>query len=380
MAKNNSNNKQVTRNMIIMIILLIIIFGGIFGYGLMRSIFTKRYFASFTPPPVIISTTKAQLVTWQPSIASVGSLVAVNGVQVAPELPGVVEKIYFESGQMVKAGDPLVQIDDADDRQDLNNLLAQLKLAEITYHRQSVLYKNQAAARVALDQAVASLDQLRAQVAKTKVIIAKKHIVAPFAGKTGIRLVNLGQYVAAGAPLVSLQSMDPLYANFSLPQQYLQQLFVGQPVQVSVDAFADQIFPGKITAINAEVNSSTRNILVQATIPNPQLKLYPGMFANIEVMQPAQQKVIVVPQTAVTYNLYGNSVYVVKADGKDKSGKPILKAHMQYVTTGDKQGNQTIVTQGLQAGDEIVTSGQLKLSDGAEVTINNSVKLNQGSP
>lgn len=376
---NNNKKKHLTSRMIIMIIALVIIFGGIFGFGVVRSIFMKKYFASFSPPPATISTAKARTIAWRPAINAVGSIVAINGAEIEPKVSGKVVKIGFESGQMVKAGDFIIQLDDDEEKADLENLTAQLKLAEITFRRQSILFKQQAVAAAGLDEARASLQQLRAQVAKAQELVVNKRITAPFAGRLGIRQVNLGQFLAAGTAIVSLQSMDPLYVNFSLPQQYLPDLYVGQDVQLQTDAFGAELFPGKINALNAEVNVNTRNILVQATIPNPKLKLYPGMFTNVNVLAKAPQQVIVVPQTSVTYNLYGNSVFVVKAESKDKEGKPILKAFAQYVTTGDNVGNEVIITKGLQAGDEVVTSGQLKLTDGAQVIINNSVDLKQNS-
>lgn len=365
----------LSRNMIIMIIVLLIVFGGIFGWGIIRSIFIKRYFANFQPPPVTISTAKATAVVWQPYLSAVGSVVAINGVQVTTEVAGLVEKISFESGQMVKQGDPIIQLDDAEDRQDLKNFQAQLDLAQITYRRQSILYKGNNVARADLDQATASLQQAQANVGKTLVLIDKKNIKAPFAGKLGIRLVNLGQYIAAGTAIVSLQSMDPLYIQFSLPEQNLNVLTVNQPIEIRVESEGDKVFIGKISALNSEVDANTRNILVQAVVPNPQYLLYPGMFANVRVLLPQKENVIAVPQTAVIFSLYGDAVYVVKPEGKDKEGKPILKAHLHYVTTGERRGNEVIILKGIQAGDEVVISGQLKLNEGAPVLINNTIDL-----
>lgn len=351
--------------MIIMIIVLVIVFGGIFGWGLVRSIFMKRYFATFQPPPVTISTAKAKSAVWQPFIEAVGSVIAINGVQVTSEVPGMVVKINFQSGQMVKQGDPLIQLDDSTDQQDLKNFQAQLTLAQITFRRQSILYKGRNVAKADLDQARATLEQAQANVGKTQVLIEKKNIKAPFSGKLGIRMVNLGQYIEAGTGIVSLQSMDPLYVQFTLPEQYLNALRVGQPIEITVESQGKKLFTGKINALNAEVSTDTRNILVQATVPNPQYLLYPGMFADVSVILPQQQNIITVPQTAVIYNLYGDAVYIVKSG----------KAYIRYVTVGERRNSEVAILKGLQTGEEVVTSGQLKLSDGVQVVVNNSIDL-----
>lgn len=355
----------LSRNLIIMIIALVIVFGGIFGWGMVRSIFMQRYFANFQPPPVTISTTKAKTAVWQPFINAVGSVVAINGVQVTSEVPGMVVKINFQSGQLVKQGDSLVQLDIDEDLQDLKNFQAQLALAQITFRRQSILYKGRNVAKADLDQARATLEQAEANVGKTQVLIEKKNIKAPFSGKLGIRMVNLGQFIQAGTGVVSLQSTDPLYVQFTLPEQYLNSLRVGQLIELTVESQGNKIFSGKIDALNAEVSTDTRNILVQATVPNPQYLLYPGMFANVNVILPQQQNVVTVPQTAVIYNLYGDAVYVVKSG----------KAYIRYVTLGERRNNEVAVLKGLQAGEEVVTAGQLKLSDGVAVVVNNSITL-----
>lgn len=374
--ETNQEKKPIKKPLIIVVILLLVIFGGIFGFGAVRSYFMGQFFAHFALPPATISTAKVKAETWKPSISAVGSLAAINGVQVTTQQAGMVEQINFQSGQLVKKGESLIQLDDSEDLQDLKNFRAQLKLANITFERQKKLYKYGAVATSGLDQAKAGLEQAEAQANKTQIIIDKKNIKAPFAGKAGILLVNLGQYINVGTPVVSLQALDPLYVNFSLPEQNLSKLYVGQPVAFTIEAHGNKVFEGKITAINSEVNSQTRNVLIQATVANPKLELYPGMFANVQVKLPQQQNVIVVPQTAITYNLYGDSVYVVEQNGTDKkTGKPILKAVTKYVTVGEKFDDSVIILKGLNAGEEVVTSGQLKLHNGSEVVINNSVEL-----
>ncbi len=365
----------LAKRMKIMIIILIVVFGGIFAFNILRHVMMKRFFANFTPPPVTISSTKATAKTWEPFISSIGTLVAIDGVQVSPQVGGTVMAIKFESGQMAKAGTPLVQIDDRTDQEDLKSYQAQLKLDELNYQRQINLIKTKATSQSSVDSAQAQLEQSKANVAKTLILIAQKNIEAPFDGKLGIRQVNLGQYVSPGTALVSLQSLNPMYVQFSLPEHYLKSLYVDQPVQVTVTTNPKEIFQGKINAIDSTSNAQTHNILVQAVLPNDQFHLYPGMFANIKVMLPTQENVITVPQTAVSFSLYGDSIFVIKQEGKDEKGNPILKTYRRYITTGDRQGNEVAILKGISANEEVVTSGQLKLDDGTHVVINNSVTL-----
>lgn len=355
-----------------MIIALVIVFGGIFGFDYARSYFMGKFFASFEPPPAVISATKAKSETWTPAIDAVGSLVAVNGVDVSAETSGMVVKIFFQSGDSVKKGQPLVQLDDRADQQDLKNFQAQLALAKINYDRSQKLYKQKAVSEAQRDTDKAKMQEAVASVAKTEVLISEKLIKAPFAGKIGIREINLGQYVSPGSSVVTLQLLNPLYVQFYLPQQDYKDLYVNQPIELTVDAYPDKKFKGKITAINAKVDTNTRNILIQASLPNDGNLLVPGMFANTKVLLPKQDNVITVPQTAISFSLYGDSIYVINQDGKDKKGKPILKVKREYIKVGDRRAGQVAILSGIKAGDEIVTSGQLKLQDGMRVEINNS--------
>ena len=363
------------KRMIIMIIALIIVFGGIFGFDFVRSYFMGKFFAHFKPPPAVISSTKTTAQIWQPSIIAVGTLVAVNGVEVSSEASGTVMKIYFNSGQLVKQGEPLVQLDNRADLQDLKNYEANLELAKINYNRARTLFQKKAVSQSELDTNRAQLKQAQALAEKTKILISQKMIVAPFAGKIGIRQINLGQYLSPGAKIVSLQSLDPLYAQFYLPEQDYKSLYVGQPITLTVDAYQGAIFHGKITAIDAEVDSNTRNILVEASLHNKNNILVPGMFADIKVILPQEENVIVVPQTTVSYSLYGDSIFVITRHGKDKKGNPILTVKREYVKVGERQGNIIAILSGIKAGDEVVTSGQLKLEDGMRVVVNNSNKI-----
>lgn len=368
------------KRMTIVIIALIIIFGGIFGFNVFRTHLIKQFEKNYVPPPATISATKAITQSWQPTLTAVGSLAAINGVNVSSEVNGSVIAIYFKSGQMVKEGQSLIQLDDSTDIEDLKNNQAELDLAKLEYARKASLWKTGAISKSDYDQALATLRQSQAAVNKSLVAISKKNIRAPFAGKIGIRQVNIGQYVNPGDTLVSLQSLDPLYVNFSLPEQYLKDIYLSQKVSITVDAYPNEKFYGKITAVNALVTVATRSIDVQGTLPNPKLQLYPGSFADVEVYLPEQKSVVTIPQTAVTYSLYGNMVYVVEQKGKDKKDKPILKAYQRYVTVAGMKNNRVVSEKGLKAGEMVVTSGQNKLESGATVVINNSVKLPPANP
>ncbi len=375
-----SPKPQLAKYMRRMIIILLIVFGTLLLFNVARHYFMQRFFAHFALPTVTISTTRATTDTWTPTIDAVGSVTAIDGVQVSPQVAGMITRIYFNSGQLVKKDDPLVQLDDRTDQQDLKNFKAQLDLAQISYDRQVSLVKTRSSSQASLDEATAQLQEAQAAYTKTQVLIDEKLIKAPFSGKIGIGNVNLGQYVSPGANLVNLQSLNPLHVQFSLPEQHFKSLYVNQPIQFSVDNYPGELFDGKITAIDAAINTDTRNILVEAVTPNDKLRLYPGMYANVHVLLPTQEHVVTVPQTAVSFSLFGDSVFVVTKSGEDKEGKPTYKAHRRYVLTGDRRGDQVAILKGIQASEEVVNSGQLKLEDGVDVMINNSVALPAMSP
>lgn len=358
-------NKPMKR----MIIFLIILFGGIVGWNLLRSFFIARFFASFKMPPAHVAAHPATQETWHPYLYAIGTFAAKNGVEINSEVGGIISKIHFESGQHVDAGDPLIQMDDSVDQATLSDNEAQLAFAELNFKRQQELIKTHSTSVSKVDETRAQLKQAQAAVAKTKALIAQKLIRAPFSGELGIRKVDLGEYITAGTTkIVSLQSLDPLYIDFNLPEQNLPQLSVGQSVHLQSDAFPKREFSGKITAINSKVDPQTHNILAQAEVPNPKHELLPGMFATVEIELPAMDKVVTVPYTAIDYTLYGDSVFVVHED------KTIERI---FVVVGDKQNNRVVIKSGLKAGQVVVDSGQLKLNNGASVIINNSVK--QGS-
>jgi membrane fusion protein (multidrug efflux system) len=377
--KNAWKTDPMAKRMIIMIAALTVVFGGIFGWNALRAYFIKQFFANFEPPPATISTTQATAQTWQPYLSAVGSLTAVNGVDISTEVPGMVNEVYFQSGQMVKKNDPLIQLDDRIDQENLKHDEARHKLALINFERQKNLFTRNAAAKSALDQASVEVDQAAVAVAKDKILIDEKRIKAPFDGKIGIRKVNVGQYISPGTSLVNLQSLNPLYVEFSLPEQELKSLAVGQEVIIQVDTYPNQEFKGIVAAIHSKVNEQTRNILVQATLPNDDQRLYPGMFANIKVLLAKRDRVITVPQTAIAYSLYGDAVYVVREQGKDKDKKPILRAVKVNVVTGERRGGEVALKQGLKEGEQVIISGQLKLQENSRVLVDNSVNIS-GKP
>ena len=372
--------KTLRKRMILMLIIIGSLLAAIFLIDIVKNIFISKMIAKFIPTTVTISTSVAESEVWTPTINAIGSLVAINGVQVSPELSGMVIDIKFQSGEMVKAGQPLIQLDARTDQQDLNNLEAQLQLAQIKYNQQVALFQTKSTSQTSLDESRAQLQEAQASVQKTQVLIDQKTIKAPFSGKIGIRTINLGQYVSPGNELASLQSLNPLHAQFTLPEQHLKNLHVDQPIEFQVSNYPNEIFKGKISALDATVNPQTRNILVEATVPNDHLRLYPGMFAKISVLLPTKEKVISVPQTAVSFSLYGSAIFVVTEEGKDENGKPILKAYQRYITTGNMQNNKVAVTKGLKAGEIVVTSGQLKLVNGTPVTVNNKISLPNMTP
>lgn len=365
----------MTKPMKIMVLFLIIVFGGLVAFNLFRAFMIKRFFASFEPPPAIISATFAKNQVWDPVINSTGLIKSVNGVAISTEQAGIITDILFQSGQLVKKGQLLIRIDDSVERARLQDNQAALKLAQLNFIRQNDLLEKRATPKSSADEAQSKLTQAQASVAGTQAVIAQKNIIAPFDGKIGIRNINIGQYVSPGTEMVSLQSLNPLYLNFSLPEQYLKDIYINQLVTLKVDVYPNTVFAAQITAVDAEVDAKTHNILVQATVPNPNFKLYPGLFAMLQIHQPQKRNVITVPQTAVTSSLYGDTVFVIENKGKDKNDKPILKVYQRFVETGDQRGDEIEIVRGLKANEEVVTSGQLKLSDDMRVDINNDVKM-----
>lgn len=363
----------MSRQMKRMLLIVGIVFGLLFGwYGLKRILFSF-FISHYVPPAVTISATTATAKSWQSYVTSVGTLNAVNGVDLSPEISGIVKEIHFESGQFVKKGDVLILLDTSVEQAQLKDNQAQAKLAQLNYDRNKSLIVKNAVSQSELDRLAALNDEAIAGVEQTNARIQQKTITAPFDGKIGIRSINIGQYVSSGTTMVTLQSMDPLYVQFNLPEQYLPNIYLQQPIIVTFNLPNGKTIQGTITAINSKVDQTTRNILVQGTLPNKDGQLYPGMFAQVQVMMRDNKNVITLPQTAISYSLHGDSVYIIKSEkvGRHK----VLKAYRQYVTVGERRGSEVAIEKGVQPGDQVVTSGQLKLQNGTHVEIDNSVEL-----
>jgi membrane fusion protein (multidrug efflux system) len=362
-----------------MLIITAIVFGLIFGiYGVKRLLFS--YFIShYQPPAVTISASIATAETWQSYLNTVGTLTAVNGTDISSEASGIVTAIQFESGQEVKKGDVLVLLDTSVEQAQLKNDQAAVKLAQMNYERYKTLLKKNVLAQSEFDTAAAKLEESQASQEATQAKIQQKTVTAPFNGRIGIRLINIGQYLSAGTAMVTLQSLDPLYVQFNLPEQYLANLYIQQPIELAINNSSSnkKAISGAITAINSKVDQTTRNVLIQATIPNKDVQLYPGMFAQVKVLLRTNKNVITLPQTAISYSLHGDSVFIIEADknDKEKDGTPVLHVKREYVKVGERRSGTVAVLDGIKAGDKVVTSGQLKLQNGTHVVIDNSVEL-----
>jgi membrane fusion protein (multidrug efflux system) len=373
-VNDNTHKQELRRRMRIMLICLLILFGGIFIYKMVMGLLLKHYMSSQSRV-VTVSTMKVGVSNWQPKVDAAGSLRAIHGVNVTTELAGMVQTVYFKPGADVKAGDVLVQLNADNDIALLHSLQANSDLARTTFNRDKLQYKIEGVSKQVVDNDAANLQSLLAQVAQQAAIVEKKTIRAPFTGRLGINLINLGQYVNPGDAIAMLQTLDPIYVDFFVPQQYLPRLALGQAVQLTVDGFNHQEFKGKVTTVNPGVDPATRNLTVEATIANPKRLLLPGMFATVNVDTGEPEKFITLPQTAIFYNSYGDIVYVVEEDGKNKNGEPKLVAKQRFVQAGDTRGEQVTILKGLKEGDTIVSSGQLKLKNGSEIAVNNTVAI-----
>jgi membrane fusion protein (multidrug efflux system) len=370
------------RATLIAIVLLVAIFF-VLGYFKVQQFMGFAAMAKagfFKSPPIAVTTTVASQSEWQPTLDTIGTVTAINGVTVSTDLAGIVDKIAFTSGTVVKAGDLLVHLNTDQEQAQLEQAQAQLSLAQLTLNRDRDLLAKRTISQQDYDTAEATYRQNQASVDQFRALIARKTLRAPFDGVIGIRQVNLGQYLNTGDAVVSLQSFDPIYVNFTLPQQDLSKLAVGQQVDIRLDAYADAVFPGQINAVNSMVDQATRNVQVQATLQNGEQKLRPGMFAKVSVILPQRERVIALPVSSVHYAPYGDSVFVV-GDDKDEDGKPIKSVKEQFVKLGTARGDLVAVVSGVKPGDEVVTSGVFRLKSGAAIIINNKVQPNsEASP
>ncbi|WP_085675105.1 MULTISPECIES: efflux RND transporter periplasmic adaptor subunit [unclassified Pseudomonas] len=379
---------MLRRRMLIMlavVLLIVLALGGYKGF----SIYQQIQMFSAPRPPITVAAAPAEQRQWQERLPAVGSLKALQGVELSLEVEGIVKALYFDSGQKVKAGQPLLQLNDDQETALLGTAQADLGLAKVDFGRGSQLVGDAAISRGEFDRLSSQYRRNQAVVEQLKAQKIKKSINAPFSGTIGIRQVDIGQYLAAGTVIATLQDLSSLYVDFNVPEQALPHLSLGQQVLVQVAAYPGQTFPASLSAINPKVDENTRNLLVRATLANPDDKLLPGMFANLLILLPDPQPQVVVPESAITYTLYGNSVYVATPkkdkDGNpenDEKGQPQLSAEQRTVQTGERRDGVVVVSKGLQAGEQVVTAGQLKLTPGAAIRIgqDSALKPEQGTP
>jgi membrane fusion protein (multidrug efflux system) len=366
---------MLLRRMLIMLGVVLVVVLALAGYKGF-SIYQQIQMFSAPQPAISVSAAHAEEQPWQSRLPAIGTLKALQGVDLAAEVEGIVREVMFESGQKVTQGQALIQLDSEVERASLATAEAERSLAQIEYERGRSLVSRSNISKSEFDRLASALQKATASAAQLKAQLDKKRINAPFAGTIGIRQVDTGDYLSPGATIATLQDLSHLHVDFFLPEQRAPQLQVGQPVRLSVAAYPDEQFEGRIAAINPKVENETRNLQVRATLSNPDEKLLPGMFANLEVLLPDDRPQIVVPETAITYSLYGNSVYVVTEkqgeDGKtvkDEKGTAQLTVERRFVETGERRAGRVVISKGLKAGEQVVTSGQLKLDNGAHVVI-----------
>ena len=350
-------------------LILAVVGGGLYWFEQFREKMIANYFAGNVPPPTAVSTVEAVAEAMPRTLDGIGTVTAVHQVTVAPEVGGRITAIQFEAGGTVKAGAPLVQLNDAPDRADLASAEAQRTYGQVTLDRSRTLAVRSFGTQQAVDQSQSQLDAARAAIAHAEATIAQKLVRAPFGGQLGVRQVEVGQYLAAGTAIVTLTDLDQLYVNFTLPEQARSALVSGQQVTVRADAFPDRTFTATLTTIEPQVDSGTRSIKGQASLANPDHLLLPGMFAKIQVLLPPRPGVVTVPETAVDYTAYGESVYLVHEDGRDAAGLPVLKAVQSFVKTGPRHDGKVAILEGVAAGDRVVSAGQVKLHGGTVVVL-----------
>ncbi|WP_444757057.1 efflux RND transporter periplasmic adaptor subunit [Pseudomonas sp. A014] len=364
---------MLRRRMLIMlavVLLIVLALGGIKAFSIYRQI---QVFSA-PKPAISVAAAKAEQRQWQERLPAVGSLKALQGVELSLEVAGTVKHLHFDSGQQVKVGQLLLELDSEQEAALLGTAQADLGLAKVDFGRGSQLVGDSAISRGEFDRLTAQYRRNQAVVEQLKASLAKKSMKAPFSGTIGIRQVDVGDYLASGTVIATLQDLSSLYVDFNVPEQALPQLSLGQQVLVQVAAFPGQTFPARLSAINPKVEESTRNLLLRATLANPDGKLLPGMFASLLVLLPDPQLQVVVPESAITYTLYGNSVYVV-GEKKADDGQAHLVAAQRTVQTGERRDGVVVVRKGLQAGEQVVTAGQLKLSPGAAIRISQDPPL-----
>jgi membrane fusion protein, multidrug efflux system len=363
----------MAKRMIFMLVLMTVFIAGL-GFLKVRQFQAMAgEFAAMQPPPEAVTTIVTERDDWPAVLSAIGTVAAVQGVTVSADLPGIVERIEFDSGRTVQRGDVLVQLDTKQEQAQLAGAEAQLQLARVNFERMQGLVEQDAVSRAEFDAAAAAHKQAEARIREIRATIERKTIRAPFSGVLGIRQVNLGQYLTGGDPVVPLQSLHPVYVNFGVPQQDALEMRAGRKVRITVGELGDTEFTGRITAVDSVVDETTRNVQVQATLANPRGLLRPGMFVQTQVTLGASRTVVALPASAINYAPYGDSVFVV-ADMKNPQGQPYRGVRQQVVKLGAARGDQIAVLSGLKGGEEVVTSGVFKLRNGAAVQVNNKVQ------
>ena len=369
---SNGNKSPLRKRMIWMLIGVFVLMGLIIGFNLFKTIMIKKYLAGAGSPPATVTTMVVGDDEWQPQLLASGSLRAYRGVELSTEVNGIIKGVFVKSGMDVKEGTLLMSLVQDADLAQLHALQAQADLAKVVNERDRQQLAIEAISKNAFDSSSADYKAKAAQVEQQMALVAKKNLKAPFSGRVGIVSTNPGQFINSGDKILTLQTIDPVFVDFTLPQNVAAQIKKDQVVNVVSDGFGNQIFKGKITAVSPKVDSNTRNIQVEALVSNPDKKLLPGMFASLKVDLGDKVRYITVPQTAVTYNPYGSVIYIAK-QGTAKDGKPSTEAQQVFVTTGPTRGDQVAILKGIQIGDTIVTSGQLKLKNGTPLIVNNDV-------
>jgi membrane fusion protein (multidrug efflux system) len=366
--------RAMIKPLLILFVAVAVLMGGIYGWHwFVNKKFIEPMMKGMASAPQTVSTTIAATSSWQSRTQALGTLRAVRGADLAAQASGVVDKIHIESGAEVAAGTVLLTLKPNDDPAKLAQLQAQAELASITLKRDQEQLEAQAISQATVDTDASNLKAARAQVVAQQALIEEKVVRAPFAGKLGIRLVDEGQYLAAGTTVVTLQALDPIFIDFYVPQQALARLKVKQAVSATVDAYPGVAFTGNIASVNSKVDTASRNVQIRASFANADRRLVPGMYANVDIDDGDPSTLVTLPQSAITYNPYGNTVYLVQKSGTDDKGNPKLTVLQRFVKLGETRGDQVAVTSGVAAGDEVVTAGQMKLRNGSPVVINNKV-------
>jgi multidrug efflux system membrane fusion protein len=354
---------------VVFIVTALILAAIVAGFALTHRALEQAGAGGDSRPPIPVTVVVAESGSLPRALSGIGTLEAVHQITVAPEIGGRIVKLFFVPGQTVGAGEPLVQINDEPERGDLANYQALERVASANLERDKTLSARDFQSRQVVDQQQSLLDQAKAGIAKAEAQIAQKLIRAPFAGQLGIRQIDVGSYVNPGGPIVTLTDLSTLWVNFTLPEQATPDIHIGQSAHIRADAYPGRVFEATVTAIEPQISDQTRTILVQATLDNPGHLLLPGMFADAEIVLPEAAPTVLVPETAVDYSLYGDSAFVIREDGKDEHGRPVLKVNRVPVQVGDRAQGKIAISSGLSAGDRVVASGQLRLTNGATVAI-----------